>query len=275
MSRKRGTGPVRLAIGGAAGRMGQSLLRVSAEHPDTEVVAALEHASSPALGEDSGLLAGIGGNGVKVTDGLPQQENGPDVLIEFTTPEATLAHVRLCRQRGLAMVIGTTGLNEEQKRAIAQAAVEIPIVMAPNMSVGVNLMFALMRTTARVLREDYDVEIIEAHHRHKVDAPSGTALRLGEIAAEELGRSLAVDAVYGRQGQVGARDKNSIGFATIRGGDIVGDHTALFAGNGERVEISHRASSRQTFAGGALRAAIWLMDQPPGLYDMQDVLGLN
>jgi 4-hydroxy-tetrahydrodipicolinate reductase len=197
-----------------------------------------------------------------------------DVLIDFTRPEPTLAHLEICRQAGRRMVIGTTGFSDEQKERIATAAQDIAIVFAPNMSVGVNLCLKLLDMAARVLGEDVDVEIIEAHHRYKVDAPSGTALRMGEVVAAALGRDLKSCAVYGRQGHTGERDRKTIGFETIRAGDIVGDHTVLFAGSGERVEITHKASSRMTFANGALRAAAWLTQQDAGLFDMQDVLGL-
>jgi len=197
------------------------------------------------------------------------------VLIDFTSPAATLAHAAACAASGRALVVGTTGLTAAQKAELAGAAARTPVLFAANMSVGVTLCLALLRQAAQVLGDDFDVEIIEAHHRHKVDAPSGTALRMGEVVAEALGRNLADCAVYGREGQTGARDRRTIGFATVRGGDIVGDHTVLFAGEGERIEITHKASSRLTFARGALRAAAWLAGQPAGLYDMQDVLGLR
>lgn len=266
---------VLLAISGAGGRMGRNLILAASQHPSAWLSIALEHRDSPFLGQDSGMLAGIGSNGVSIVETPPESAARADVLIEFTTPEATIGHLAQCVKSGSAMVIGTTGFREDQKKTIAAAAGKIPIVMAPNMSVGVNLTFALLRTAARVLQTGYDVEIIEAHHRHKVDSPSGTALHMGEIVAKELGRNLETDAVYGRKGQIGARQQETIGFATIRGGDIVGDHTALFAGEGERIEITHKASSRQTFATGAIRAAVWLVTQQPGLYDMQDVLGLR
>jgi 4-hydroxy-tetrahydrodipicolinate reductase len=210
-----------------------------------------------------------------VTADLDNVLPGCDVLVDFTRPEGTLNHVGLCRRLGIKMVVGTTGLQPAQKAVISDAARTIPIVMAPNMSIGVNLTFKLAELAAKVLKEDYDVEIIEAHHRLKIDAPSGTALRLGEVIAAALGRDLAKDAIFGREGVTGERKQSSIGFATVRGGDIVGDHTAMFAGIGERVEITHRAASRATFAQGALRAARYLVSKNSGLYDMQDVLGLK
>jgi 4-hydroxy-tetrahydrodipicolinate reductase len=198
-----------------------------------------------------------------------------DVLIDFTRPEATLAHLAICRGAGKAMVIGTTGFDEDQKAVIREASKDIPVVFAPNMSVGVNLCFKLLELAARVMGDAADIEIIEAHHRHKVDAPSGTALRMGEVVADALGRNLEDCAVYGREGVTGERERETIGFETIRAGDIVGEHTVMFAAEGERVEITHKASSRMTFAGGAVRAAAWLGDRPRGLFDMQDVLGLR
>ncbi|OOG23344.1 4-hydroxy-tetrahydrodipicolinate reductase, partial [Thioalkalivibrio denitrificans] len=217
----------------------------------------------------------VGRHGVAVTDDPAALTDAFDVLIDFTRPEGTLAHLEICRKAGRAMVIGTTGFSEEQKQVIRDAAKEIPLVFAPNMSVGVNLCLKLLDLAARVLGDDVDIEVIEAHHRHKVDAPSGTALRMGEVVAEALGRDLAACAIYGREGHTGERDPKTIGFETIRAGDIVGEHTVMFAGAGERVEITHKASSRMTFARGAVRAAGWLSGRPAGLYDMQDVLGLR
>jgi 4-hydroxy-tetrahydrodipicolinate reductase len=264
----------RIAITGAAGRMGRSLIEACQQVAGLDVTVALEHPGSSLLGNDAGDLAGIGKLGITVGAELLAVTDDFDVLIDFTRPEPTLAHLEICRQAGRRMVIGTTGFSDEQKERIATAAQDIAIVFAPNMSVGVNLCLKLLDMAARVLGEDVDVEIIEAHHRHKVDAPSGTALRMGEVVAEALGRDLKTCAVYGRQGHTGERDSKTIGFETIRAGDIVGDHTVLFAGSGERVEITHKASSRMTFANGALRAAAWLMQQDAGLFDMQDVLGL-
>jgi 4-hydroxy-tetrahydrodipicolinate reductase len=220
-------------------------------------------------------VAGLAGVGIPIVDSLCSVSDAFDVLIDFTGPEATMENLALCREAGRRMVIGTTGLSEAQRARIAEAAEDIAIVFAPNMSVGVNLCLKLLDLAARVLGDEVDVEIIEAHHRHKVDAPSGTALRMGEVVAEALGRDLNSCAVYGREGRTGERDPKTIGFETIRAGDIVGDHTVLFAGIGERIEITHKASSRMTFAKGAARAAEWLMGHPNGLFDMQDVLGLR
>jgi 4-hydroxy-tetrahydrodipicolinate reductase len=265
----------RIAITGAAGRMGRSLIEACQLADGLDVSVTLEHPENTSLGSDAGDLAGIGKLGITVGPDLAAVSDDFDVLIDFTRPESTLANLEICRRAGRRMVIGTTGLNEEQKESIAAAARDIAIVFAPNMSVGVNLCFTLLDIAARVLGDDVDIEVIEAHHRHKVDAPSGTALRMGEVVADALGRDLKTCAVYGREGHTGERDSRTIGFETIRAGDIVGDHTVLFAGSGERVEITHKASSRMTFANGALRAAAWLMHQDTGLYDMQDVLGLK
>lgn len=265
----------RVAISGAAGRMGRTLVEACQAADQIVITAALEHSGSEYLGRDLGELAGVGSLGVSLVDSLAVVANDFDLLIEFTRPEATIENLRLCQQLGKAMVIGTTGLSREQIGEIEQAARDIPVVFAPNMSIGVTVLLNLLRTAAVALGDDYDVEIIEAHHRHKVDAPSGTALKLGEVVAEALDRDLGACAVYGRQGQTGERDRKTIGFATIRGGDIVGDHTVLFAGDGERVELSHKASSRMTFARGAVRAAGWLRGRGPGLYSMQDVLALK
>ena len=265
---------VKVGIAGAAGRMGRALLTAAQGRADLAVTAALEAPGHPALGQDAGVLAGIGALGVPLTADIGAALARCEVLIEFTRPEPTLAHLAACRDQGRAMVIGTTGLDEAQRSEVAAAARAIPIVFAPNMSIGVNLTLKLLETAARVLGDSVDVEIIEAHHRHKVDAPSGTALRMGEVIAETLGRDLRQCAVYGREGQTGARARDTIGFATVRAGDIVGDHTVLFAGEGERLEITHRATSRENFAQGALRAAAWLAGRTPGLYDMGDVLGL-
>lgn len=264
---------LRLAVAGAGGRMGRTLIELIAAAPDLELGAAIEHAAAPSLGQDAGTLAGVGPLGVAVASDLAAVVEHFDTLIDFTTPQATLGHLACCRRARKSVVIGTTGFDSRQ--AIEDAARDIPLVFAPNMSVGVNLCFKLIADAARVLGDDFDVEVIEAHHRHKVDAPSGTALRMGEILARTLSRDMERDAVYGRQGQTGPRQRDAIGFATIRGGDIVGDHTVLFAGDGERVEITHRASSRKTFATGALRAARWLVGRGAGRYDMQDVLGLR
>ena len=263
-----------VAIAGAAGRMGRALIEAVSAAPDLKLAAALEHAGSSFLGKDAGELIGAP-NGIAITSDLNQALAGARVLIDFTRPDATLEHLDACVARGVAAVIGTTGFSAEQKRRISDAAQQTAIVFAPNMSVGVNLMFKLLDVAAGVLAQGYDVEIIEAHHRHKIDAPSGTALRMGEVIAAALKRDLAATAVYGREGVTGERKPETIGFATVRGGDIVGDHTALFAGIGERLEITHKAASRATFALGALRAARFLAERKSGLFDMQDVLGLR
>lgn len=266
--------PQQIAVAGSSGRMGRALLEAIAQSADFRLKSALEVPGNPFLGRDAGELVGTP-CGVHISADPQSALPGCDVLVDFTRPEGTLSHLRLCRERGIRMVIGTTGFQPAQKALIEEASKTIPIVLAPNMSVGVNLTFKLAELAAKVLKEGYDVEIIEAHHRHKVDAPSGTALRLGEVIAAALGRDLAKDAVYGREGVSGERKSSTIGFATVRGGDIVGDHTALFAGTGERIEITHKAASRATFALGALRAARYLAGRNSGLYDMQDVLGLK
>jgi 4-hydroxy-tetrahydrodipicolinate reductase len=265
----------RIAITGAAGRMGRTLIEACSQTEGLLFNVALERPDSSLIGADAGDLAGIGRNGVRVGADLAAAVPDFDVLIDFTRPEATLANLDVCRENGRRMVIGTTGFSEAQRARIADAAHDIAIVFAPNMSVGVNLCLKLLDLAARVLGDEVDVEVIEAHHRHKVDAPSGTALRMGEVVAAALGRDLRSCAVYGREGHTGERVPGTIGFETIRAGDIVGEHTVLFAGVGERVEITHKASSRMTFARGAARAAGWLMAHERGLFDMQDVLGLR
>ena len=265
----------RIVVAGAAGRMGRMLVEAVVRDPEAALVGALERSGSPQAGADAGELAGLGRLGVPVVGSLEDIGEPFDVLVDFTQPEATLEHAAWCRSAGRRMVVGTTGLSPEQRVALETVAREVGVVFSPNMSVGVNLCFKLIETAARVLGEDFDVEIVEAHHRHKVDAPSGTALHMGEVVAAALGRNLKACAVYGREGRVGQRSPSTIGFATVRAGDIVGDHTVLFAGEGERVEVSHRASSRATFARGAVRAAHWVVGRGPGLYDMQDVLGLR
>ena len=265
---------IKIAIAGSGGRMGRALLEGVAQAGDMALHAALECSGSALLDKDAGELSGAA-CGVKISADAEAALQGADVLIDFTRPEGTLHHLDVCRRLGVNMVIGTTGLNAQQKAQLGVAAQHIGIVFAPNMSVGVNLVFKLLETASRTLAQGYDIEIIEAHHRHKVDAPSGTALGMGEVIARTLGRDLSQCAVYGREGVTGERDPSTIGFATVRGGDIVGDHTVLFAGTGERIEITHKASSRATFALGALRAARYLKANPAGLYDMQDVLGLK
>ena len=264
-----------IAIVGAAGRMGHTLLRACFATPGMVLSAAVERKDNPDIGTDIGELAGLKKLGVPITDDLSAAIAVSDVAIDFTRPESTMATLAHCREQGKRLVIGTTGFSQEQRAEIARVAQEIPIILAPNMSVGVNLCLKLLEIAASVIGEQTDIEIVEAHHRHKVDAPSGTALRMGEVVAKALGRDLRDCAVYGREGHTGERDRKTIGFATIRAGDIVGDHTVMFADEGERVEITHKASSRMTFAKGAVRAAGWLMEQPAGLYDMQDVLGLK
>jgi 4-hydroxy-tetrahydrodipicolinate reductase len=265
---------IKIAVAGSSGRMGRALLEGVKQGDDLVLHAALEQSGSALLGRDAGELTGTA-CGVKISENVAEALQGADVLIDFTRPEGTLHHLDVCRRLGVGMVIGTTGFNAQQKAQLGAAAQDIGIVFAPNMSVGVNLVFRLLETASRVLSQGYDIEVIEAHHRHKVDAPSGTALGMGEVIAKTLGRDLAKCAVYGREGVTGERDPSTIGFATVRGGDIVGDHTVLFAGTGERIEITHKASSRATFALGALRAARFLKENRPGMYDMQDVLGLK
>ena len=265
----------RIALSGAAGRMGRALVQAVAADPGLRLGAALESPASGHLGADAGSLAGLEALGVTVTAGFDTSATACDALIEFATPAAALAHLDYCREQGAAMVIGATGFDDEGKAAIAEAARATPIVLAPNMSIGVNLCLKLVQIAAATLGDDADVEIIEAHHRHKVDAPSGTALRLGEVAAAALGRELAQDGVFARHGVTGERPPKAIGFSTIRAADIVGEHTVLFGSAGERLEITHRSSDRMNYARGALRAVRWLIRRgQPGLYDMQDVLGL-
>lgn len=265
----------RVAVIGAAGRMGKTLIEAISQAEGAVLAAAIERPESSLIGADAGELAGVGRLGILVSGDLQGVLDQFDVLIDFTHPSTTLINLALCREAGKAMVIGTTGFTDAQKGLISEAAREIPIVFAPNFSVGVNLCLKLLDMAARVMGEEADIEVIEAHHRHKVDAPSGTALRMGEVVADALGRKLGDVAVYGREGQTGARDPKTIGFATVRAGDVVGDHTVLFATEGERVEITHKASSRMTFAKGAVRSALWLAGRNPGLFDMQDVLSLR
>lgn len=265
---------IRIAIAGVSGRMGRALLEAVAADENSVLGAALDRPSSPLLGQDAGVVYGVV-SGVAVSDQVPAALIASQVLIDFTRPEATFGYLDACVAAGVPLVIGTTGFDDAGKARIHDAAGTIPVVFAPNMSVGVNLLMKLAELAAQVLQDGYDIEIVEAHHRHKVDAPSGTALGLGQAVARALDRDLAQCAVYGREGVTGERDPRTIGFATVRGGDIVGDHTLMFAGTGERVELTHKASSRATFAQGALRAAKWLQGREPGLYDMRDVLGLQ
>lgn len=265
----------RIAVTGAAGRMGKTLIEAVANAPEAELTAAIERPDSTLIGADAGELAGIGKNGVAIVDDIAAVLDRFDVLIDFTAPAATEKNARACSAAGNKLVIGTTGFTPGQKQAVFDAADQTAVCMASNFSTGVNLCFKLLELAAQVLGDDSDIEIYEAHHRHKVDAPSGTALSMGEVVARTLGRELNDVAVYGREGQTGARDDQTIGFATVRAGDIVGDHTVMFAAEGERVEITHKASSRMSFARGAVRAACWLADKETGLFDMQDVLGLK
>lgn len=263
---------VKIAIMGAAGRMGKTLIEAVNQAEGVQLTAGIIEASSSLVGADLGELAGVGKLGITAVTSLEAADF--DLLIDFTSPATTLKNAEFCAANGKQLVVGTTGLTEEQKEQLASFAQQTPIVFAPNMSVGVNLCFKLLAMAAAALGDDYDVEIVEAHHRHKVDAPSGTALGMGEAVAKALGRNLQEVAVYGREGITGARDSQTIGFATVRVGDVVGDHTVIFGNEGERIEITHKASSRMTFAKGAVRAAKWLKGKPAQLYTMQDVLGL-
>ena len=265
----------KIAIAGAAGRMGRILIEAVQLNDEAQLTVAIDRPDSSLIGADAGELVGLGKIGVAITGDLASVINDFDVLIDFTAPSATVANAALCAKHGKAMVVGTTGFDESQKAQFDASIQAIAAVVASNYSTGVNLCFKLLDIAARVLGEASDIEIYEAHHRHKVDAPSGTALSMGEVIADALGRDLKKVAVYGREGQTGARDKNTIGFATVRGGDVVGDHTVSFLADGERVEITHKASSRMAFASGAVRAAVWSAVQKPGLYDMQDVLKLR
>ncbi len=267
---------VRITIAGAAGRMGESLLKAADLTSEIKVTVALEHASSKAIGRDAGEQAGLLGLlGTTITDSLDGKEGEFDVLVDFTRPESTINHLDFCKSHGKGMVIGTTGFSESQRKEIKSAAEDTAVMLAPNMSVGVNLSLKLLELAAKVMGDHTDIEIVESHHRHKVDAPSGTALRMGEVIADTLGRDLKECAIYGREGHTGERDQKTIGFSTIRAGDIVGEHTVMFVDEGERVEITHKATSRMTFANGAMRAALWIANREKGLYDMQDVLGLK
>ena len=266
--------PIRVCVAGASGRMGQMLVEAIGRSDDMVLSGALDISGSSALGLDAGAFAGQH-TGVLITDDIDAALAVSDCLIDFTRPEGTLRHVAAAQRHGVKVVIGTTGFTEAEKTTLQQAAQQCSIVMAPNMSVGVNVTLKLLEMAAKALSTGYDIEVIEAHHRHKVDAPSGTALKMGEVLAEALGRDLKDCAVYAREGVTGERDPSSIGFATIRGGDIVGDHTVLFAGTGERIEITHKSSSRATYAQGSLRAVRYLMQHPRGMFDMFDVLALR
>lgn len=265
----------KLAIVGAAGRMGQALIRCSRQMKDVQLAAAVEQAACPLVGQDAGLVAGVGTVGIRIGTDLAAAVGAADAVIDFSFHEVVPLTMKAAAQSGKPVVIGATGLNPEERAVVEQAARSVPIVWAPNMSLGVNLLFDLVEQAARALGLDYDVEITEAHHRFKKDAPSGTALRLGESVAAGRGQTFRDVAVYGREGLSGERPRGQIGIHALRAADIVGDHTVLFATEGERVEISHRATSRDAFAQGALRAAVWLVGRKPGLYDMQDVLGIG
>jgi len=265
---------MKIAIAGATGRMGRMLIETVLNSADAQLIGALEQNACPQLGEDAGSFLGKK-TGVIISSDVAAVLANAEFLIDFTRPEGTMAHLAVAEKTGTKMIIGTTGLSSEQIENLKKASSRLAIVFSPNMSVGVNATFKLLEVAAKMLNEGYDIEIVEAHHRHKVDAPSGTALRMGEVITKALGEKLDDVAVYAREGHTGERKPGSIGFATIRGGDIVGDHTVLFAGDGERIEISHKSSSRQSYAQGSLRAARFLQNQTSGLYDMQDVLGLR
>ncbi|NOH96805.1 4-hydroxy-tetrahydrodipicolinate reductase [Vibrio sp. 99-70-13A1] len=266
---------VRIAIAGAAGRMGRNLVKATHQNPNANVGSGSERPESSLVGVDVGELCGEGHFNIAIVDDLSKAVADFDVIVDFTAPVSTLANIELCKQHGKKLIIGTTGFSDEEKRVIDSAAKEISIVMAPNYSVGVNLVFKLLEKAAKVMGDYSDVEIVEAHHRHKVDAPSGTAIGMGEAIAGAMGNNLNDVAVWSREGITGERTKDEIGFATIRAGDIIGEHTAMFADIGERVEITHKATDRMTFANGAIKAAVWLNDKPAGFYTMTDVLGLN
>lgn len=266
---------IRIAVTGAAGRMGRTLMEAVHARPGMTLAAALERPDSSLVGADAGELAGMGRNGIRIAGTLADVIDSFDVLIDFTVPDASVTNAEACARAGKKLVLGTTGFSENQKALIRACGEKIAICQASNFSTGVNLSFKLLDMAARVLGDEVDIEIVEAHHRHKIDAPSGTALSMGEVVAEALGRDLGRVAVYGREGQTGARERETIGFATVRAGDIVGDHTVIFAADGERVEITHKASSRMAFARGAVRAADWLAAREKGLFNMQDVLGIK
>jgi 4-hydroxy-tetrahydrodipicolinate reductase len=265
----------RIAVVGANGRMGLNLIKAAVLNDKTKLGVAIARVGNDVVNKDAGVLAAVGTLGVYVHDDLNAKLDDFDVLIDFTRPDISMKYIEICHQAGKKVVIGTTGYSEFQKAEIAKAAQDISIVLAPNFSVGVNLSLKLLEMAAKVMGDYTDIEIIEAHHRHKVDAPSGTALRMGEVVAKTLGRDLETNAIYGREGNTGVRDRKTIGFSTIRAGDIVGEHTVMFADEGERLEITHKATSRMTFANGAVRAAHWLINKENGLFDMQDVLDLK
>jgi 4-hydroxy-tetrahydrodipicolinate reductase len=266
---------IRTIVSGANGKMGRRICALTEQDSNLELVGAIEYSESPEIGNDIGVVCGIGKKNIQIISDLESIIGKGEVIIEFSTPDATLSHLRIAAENKKAMVIGTTGLNEDDIEQIKKMSARIPIVFTPNMSLGVNILFKLVEDVAKLLGEDYDIEIVEMHHRFKKDAPSGTALKLAEHAAAGLGENLSDVAVYGREGAIGERQKNQIGVMSLRGGDVVGDHTVIFAGLGERLELTHKATSRDTFALGALRAAGWVIDKVPGLYNMQDVLGIK
>ena len=265
----------RIAIAGAAGRMGKALIESTHKHPESSLAAAIVRPGSSLIGVDAGELGNVGKLNVSVSASLEEVVADFDVLIDFSSPAATLENIKICAAHDKPIVIGTTGFSAAEKEELLRYQSSIPLLLSANFSTGVNLCFKLLDLAARVLGDDYDVEVYEAHHRHKVDSPSGTAVRMGEVLANALERDLQKVAVYGREGQIGARPRDTIGFATVRGGDVVGDHTVMFMADGERIEITHKASNRLAFSNGAVRAAIWLKQQRPGLFDMQDMLGLR
>lgn len=266
---------IRIAIAGAAGRMGKALIEATAANAAAILAGAIVRPTSSLVGVDAGEFGGLGKLNINIVGDIAQAIDHFDVLIDFSSPAATLANVKICAANNKPIVIGTTGFSESEKAELLAYQAQIPLLLSANFSTGVNLCFKLLDIAARVLGDDYDIEVYEAHHRHKVDSPSGTAVRMGEVLANALERDLKQVAVYGREGQIGPRPRETIGFATVRGGDVVGDHTVMFMAEGERVEITHKASSRLAFAKGAVRAALWLNNQKTGLFDMQDVLGLR
>jgi 4-hydroxy-tetrahydrodipicolinate reductase len=274
-SKKEEIMTTRIAIAGAAGRMGKALIEAIYKSPDATLAGAIVRPTSSLINADAGEFGGVGKLDVKIVGDIAHVVNQFDVLIDFSSPSATLANVKICASNNKPIVVGTTGFGDAEKTELLSHQTKIPLLLSANFSTGVNLCFKLLDTAARVLGDEYDVEVYEAHHRHKVDSPSGTAVRMGEVLANALDRDLKQVAVYGREGQIGARPRDTIGFATVRGGDVVGDHTVMFMADGERVEITHKASSRLAFANGAVRAAVWLQQQKSGLFDMQDVLGLR
>ncbi len=266
---------IQVVVTGAAGRMGTQIVRLLRGEPDLRLSGAVERAGSPALGSDAGAVAGVGPLGVAIGDDLARALTGAQVLVDFTSHDASARHAEICAEQGVALVVGSTGFTAETRARVAAAARRIPVVLSPNMSVGVNVMFELVRQAARVLGDAFDVEIVELHHKLKKDAPSGTAVKLAEVAADALGRDPARDFTFARQGMIGERRPREIGLQTVRGGDVVGEHTVFFFGAGERLELTHRATSREQFARGAVRAARWIAGRAAGLHDMADVLGLR